>query len=111
MNVNFSGYNENVVTFEVSGTGVTMGTPVKMESSHTVCACADGDNMAGVALNVRNGYAAVALSGYVEMPTDDVFEVGYQTISSAKDGKVKASQSGREYLVCSVDDGIVGFIL
>lgn len=111
MNVNFSGFNENVVTFEVSGSGVTMGTPVKMASSHTVEMCNDNDNMIGVAVNVRNGYAAVQLSGYVEMPTDDEFEVGYQKISAGADSKVKNAQSGREYLVCASENGIVGFIL
>jgi len=56
MNVNFSGYNENVVTFEVSGTGVTMGTPVKMESSHTVCACEDGEIAKGVLDNIIENF-------------------------------------------------------
>lgn len=111
MNVNFSGFNENVVTFEVEGANVLMGTPVKMSSSHTVCACEDGDNMVGIAVNVRNGYAAVQLSGYVEMPTDDSFEVGYQNICASAGSKVKSSQTGREYLVCAASDGIVGFIL
>ncbi len=111
MNVNFSGYNENVVTFAVSGTDVVMGTPVKMSDSHTVCACSDGDSMIGVALNVRNGYAAVQLSGYIEMPTDESFEVGYQKIASSDNNKVKSSDTGREYLVCAVESGIVGFIL
>ncbi len=111
MNVNFSGFQENVVTFAVSGTGVTMGTPVKMASSHTVCACGDGDTMVGVAVNVRNGYAAVQLSGYIEMPCEGAFEVGYQKISVTGDGKAKTSQSGREYLVCAADSEIVGFIL
>lgn len=111
MNINFSGYNENVVTFEVDGSGVTMGTPVKMSSSGTVSACASGDNMVGVAVNVRNGYAAVQLTGYIEMPTDSTIEVGYQTLAASSDGKVEASASGREYLVVTSSSGIVGFIL
>lgn len=36
MNVNFSGYNENVVTFETDDSAVIMGAPVKMTASDTV---------------------------------------------------------------------------
>ncbi len=111
MNVNFSGYNENVVTFMVEDTNVTMGTPVKMAGSHTVSACADSDNMVGVAVNVRNGYAAVQLSGYIEMPTEDSFTPGYCKISAGTNNSVKSTASGREYLVVSVEENLVGFIL
>lgn len=111
MNINFSGYNENVVTFETDSNDVIMGTPVKMSDSGTVTKCADSDAMCGVAVNVRNGYAAVQLSGYIEMPTDDTFTVGYQNIGAGEDNKVKSTDSGREYLVVYVSDGIVGFIL
>lgn len=111
MNINFSGFNENVVTFAVDDSVVLMGTPVKMASSNTVTACADSEDMIGVAVNVRNGYAAVQLTGYIEMPTDETFEVGYQTIAAASGNKVKSASSGREYLVTSVQDGVVGFIL
>ena len=111
MNINFSGYNENVVTFAVEGSGVTMGTPVKMSSSGTVSACESGESMVGVAVNVRNGYAAVQLTGYIEMPTESSISVGYQTLSAATDGKVEANDSGIEYLVVTEDTGIVGFIL
>lgn len=111
MNVNFSGYNENVVTFAVSDSSVTMGTPVKMAGSHTVTACEDGDNMVGVALNVRNGYVAVQLSGYIEMPTDGTFTPGYCKIAAGANNSVKNATSGREYLVVSVEENVVGFIL
>lgn len=111
MNVNFSGYNENVVTFEVDDSTVVMGSPVKMISSDTVSVCEDSDALQGVALNVRNGYAAVQLTGYIEMPTDETFEVGYQKIACAGNSKVKSSDSGRECLVVHTEPGIVGFIL
>lgn len=111
MNVNFSGYNENVVTFEVDDSTVVMGSPVKMISSDTVGLCAESDALQGVALNVRNGYAAVQLTGYIEMPTDETFEVGYQNIAVAANSKVKSSTSGRECLVVHTEPGIVGFIL
>lgn len=112
MNINFSGYNENVVTFAVDeNSEVTMGTPVKMVSSKTVGACGDGDTIVGVAVNVRNGYAAVQLSGYIEMPTNEMFSVGYQNITAAASNKVKSDDNGREYLVVYAAGGVVGFIL
>ncbi len=111
MNINFSGYNENVVTFEVADSDVVMGTPVKMSSSGTVSKCAEGESMIGVAVNVRNGYAAVQLTGYIEMPTDDAFEVGFKKIAASNDNKVENSQTGREYLVVTAQNNLVGFIL
>ncbi len=112
MSINFSGYNENVVTFAVDkNSTVVMGTPVKMSDSKTICACEENENMIGVAVNVRNGYAAVQLTGYIEMPADGDFETGYATICAGADGKVKASENGREYLVVSAEENIVGFIL
>lgn len=112
MNINFSGYNENVVTFKVEdGTTMLMGTPVKMSADCTVAPCESGDNMIGVAVNVRNGYAAVQLSGYIEMPTESKIEVGYVSLVSAGDNKVKESADGRDYLVVTSTDSTVGFIL
>lgn len=111
MNVNFSGYNENVVTFETDNSGVIIGAPVKMTKSDTVGVCGDSDAFCGVALNVRNGYAAVQLGGYIELPTDETFEAGYQKIVCDKDSKVKSSTTGREYLVVHAQPGVVGFIL
>lgn len=111
MNINFSGYNENVVTFETDSTDVVMGTPVKMSKSGTVTACGVDDDIIGVAVNVRNGYAAVQLSGYIEMPTDEDFTVGRNIIVADNLNKVKSGSAGREYLVVYVDNGVVGFIL
>lgn len=111
MNINFSGYNENVVTFEIEKSDVVMGTPVKMSKSGTVTACKAGDDFIGVAVNVRNGYAAVQLTGYIEMPTNESFSVGRQVIVSDGATKVKSGTDGREYLVVYVENGVVGFIL
>lgn len=112
MNINFSGYNENVVSFAVDeNSEVTMGTPVKMVSSATVGACDDGDIIAGVAVNVRNGYAAVQLSGYIEMPADTMLPIGYQKLVATTSNKVKCDDNGREYLVVYSAGGVVGFIL
>ena len=112
MNISFSDINDKVITFECEPEeNVYMGTPVKMSRPGVVTACNDGDTLIGVAVNVRNGYAAVQISGYIEMPTDDFFNVGYTRICAAGDHKVKMDSTGREYLVVNVEKGIVGFML
>lgn len=111
MDINFCGYGENVATFLTSGT-VAPGTPVKVSASGTVSACANGDNMAGVAINVRDGYAAVQLAGYVELATSDsTITPGFIKLCSAGSNKVKAASTGREYLVVTKSDNSVGIIL
>lgn len=112
MNINFSGYNENVVTFKVEdGATVLMGTPVKMSGDCTVAPCESDDVMAGIAVNVRNGYAAVQLTGYIEMPAESKMSVGYKKLVAAGDSKVKESTDGKDYLVVTSTDTTVGFIL
>ena len=67
MKVCFHGFQENVASFEVSGT-VSKGDPVKVSANGTVAACAAGDKFCGIALSVRDGIAAVQLAGYVRVP-------------------------------------------
>lgn len=111
MNVNFKGFMEEVTTFECDST-VTAGVPVKLLSSGKVSACADGNNFIGVAVNVRDGYCAVQLHGYVEMPVSGTVAVGHQKLSAAASGKIKANTStGREYLVLDTSADNIGFIL
>ena len=62
MEINFTGYQENVLTFECTDT-VKAGDLVAMVSSGKVSkALADG-SFSGKCLSVRDGYAAVQLSG------------------------------------------------
>ena len=109
MDINFLGYNENVVTFKVNGT-INEGDFVKMYSSDTVAACSDGDDFIGVAVNVRNGFAAVQTAGYVEAAASAAVDVGYNTLAIS-DGVIAESETGREYLVIHSDSTTVGFIL
>lgn len=111
MDINFGGYRENVVTFAAEN-DVVAGVAVKMSGSGTVCACESDDTMIGVAVNVRNGYAAVQLSGYAEFVTDDSnITVGYNKLKCGTDNKVVLSDTGREYLVISMYENKVGIIL
>lgn len=105
MELSFNGFGENTATFAAQS-GVTPGAPVKMTANGTVGLCAAGDNFCGAALNVRSGYAAVQLSGYVRLPYDGtVPSVGWQSLSAAAGNKIQAaSTGGRQLLVLDVDD-------
>ena len=111
MNINFSGYNENVVTFETNSNDVVMGTPVKMASSGTVAKCSTSDEFCGVAVNVRNGYSAVQLSGYVTVTTTSKLALGYTKLAGDGKGSIVANESGREYLVINSTATDAGIIL
>jgi hypothetical protein len=105
MDYSFSGFGENAATFAAQS-GVAAGMPVKLAASGTVCACAAGDSICGVALNVRDGMAAVQLSGYVCLPYDGtVPAVGWQNVAAAADGKAAVGgTSGRQLLILDVDE-------
>ena len=73
-----------------------------------------GTNSAGVAINVREGLAAVQLGGYVQIPCETGMAVGYQSLNVSESGKAQvASTGGREVLVADFDatNNICGVIL
>ncbi|MBR1483344.1 MAG: hypothetical protein IJ598_10305 [Ruminococcus sp.] len=111
MNVNFSGFNENVLTF-IADSGLTeTGVPVKLSAEGTVAKCGNGDAFCGVCVGLRNGFAAVQLCGYAELPAAAKITVGYQKLAVNSGGKVAANTNGREYLVVDADAARVGIIL
>ena len=109
MDISFNGYKENVLTFECEST-VAAGKLVKMSASGKVANAAADDGFIGKALSVREGYAAVQLSGYVEAAKSGTVNVGYNKLAAASSG-VKTAQSGIDRLVIYSDDTTVGFIL
>ena len=111
MNVSFNGYDEKVLTFACTDK-LEKGTPVKLSGNGTVAACADDDVFIRVVLSVRDGFAAVQTGGYVQLVPSGSVAIGYQKISAATDGKVKAdTDNGREYLVLHTAADNVGIIL
>ncbi len=110
MNISFNGFMENTVTFECDES-VAAGMPVKLSESGKVTACEDGDKICGVCVNVREGFAAVQLRGFVNLPCEGGIPCGFTAVCAATDGKVKASDTGREVLVVSADTETAGFIL
>ena len=110
MNIGFNGFCDNTVTFEADS-NVNKGTLLKLIDDNTVSACEDGDKVVGVCVNVRDGYAAVKLYGYVEIPVEGSVNVGYQKLSAASATALKADSNGREYLVVSAGTDTIGVIL
>ena len=113
MKVSFGGYGESIATFEAAD-GVQAGAPVKITANGTVGPCAEGDRFCGVAVSVRDGIAAVQLSGYVVLPYSGAgLAVGYQKAVAGADGKIKADAAGGEILVVDMDTtaAVCGVIL
>lgn len=111
MNVNFNGYNENVATFVADGKLKTAGVPVKISADGTVAACSSGDKFCGFCVAVRDGYAAVQLSGYVTVKTGTKLALGYTKLAAGTNGAVAANESGREHLVINSTANEAGIIL
>lgn len=111
MGISFNGYGENVVTFNAGSGLTTAGVPVKISGDGTVAPCAENDVFCGVCVNVRDGYAAVQLSGFVVLPAAAKITAGYQKVAINSAGKVAANVNGREVLVVSSSATSVGIIL
>lgn len=103
MNISFDGMNQWAATFATSD--AVEGHVVKMTAGATVGACTDGDSFCGVTAAKRAGDAcAVQLAGVVTAPyTGTAPTVGYAKLSANGTGGVKASSTGREYLVLDID--------
>ena len=111
MNVGFKGIGENVATFIADSSLTAAGVPVKMSAGGTVAPCSANDNFCGVCVGVRDGYAAVQLSGYVNLPVAEAIAVGYRKLAAAANGKVAVNANGRELLVIDSTATEVGVIL
>ena len=111
MSVSLNGYGENVVTFEANSGLTTAGVPVKISANSTVAPCSNNDKFCGVCVNLRDGYAAVQLSGYVVLPAAAQISLGYQKVAVNSAGKIAANENGREVLVVHASSTEVGIIL
>lgn len=112
MKVSFEGIGEQVVSFAASGT--VKGNFVKMSANGTVAACSAGDGFVGYCIEADGGFADVQTAGFITCPyTGTAPTVGYSILVADTAGKVKGAQSGREYLVLTVDTTAktVGFIM
>lgn len=114
MKVSFAGIGEQVVTFEAQA-GVAAGKTVKLAANGTVAPCSDGNIPCGIVVSVRDGTAAVAISGYCRVKYSGTAPaLGYSPVAADASGGIKAASSGgRQLLVTDVDTqtGTVGIIL
>lgn len=103
MSVSFDGFNRKAATF-ITTADIEKGTAVKITDSAQIEPCADGDVFCGFVENGEGGYASVQLCGAVTaVYSGTAPEVGYAKLASDGSG-VKASDSGREYLVVAIDE-------
>ena len=105
MSVSFQGMDELVATFQTAS-GVTTGDFVTVSGNGTVSTVTSGDAPAGLALNVRNGHAAVQLKGYLEAEYTGTLGLGWQDITASAGKKIKAAgenDESRRCLVVSAD--------
>ena len=109
MDINFNGFQKNVLTFECTS-AVSDGDLVKMSASGKVAPASANDTFIGVCVKARDGYAAVQLSGYVEAAKSGTVNVGYNKLVAASSG-VKTAEAGIDRLVIYSDSTTVGFIL
>lgn len=111
MNVNFNGAGENVLTFIADSSLTDTGVPVKISGDGTVAGCGEGDAFCGICVGIRDGYAAVQISGYAVFKAASKITAGYKKLAAADDGNIAVDENGRELLVVNSTANEAGVIL
>ena len=111
MNVNFNGAGENFLTFIADPSLNETGVPVKISGDGTVSKCAANDKFCGVCVGIRDGYAAVQISGYAVFKAASKITAGYKKLAAAGNGNVAVNENGRELLVVNSTATEAGVIL
>jgi hypothetical protein len=112
MSVSFGGFHNETATFKVKAEA-EKGTPVIISENGTVQAAGDGDVFCGIIDNCDGSYASVQIYGEATAKYSGTAPaLGYTNLAASGVG-VKASETGREYLVLSVDStaGTVTFLM
>lgn len=113
MSISLNGYGENAVTMKTTD-NVTAHQPVTISENFTVRSCNNGEQFIGTVINKKGKFAAVKLSGYVELGySGEKPQLGICNLVADGNGKVTVSESGRQFVVTNVDTdtSTVGFIL
>lgn len=108
LEINFFG--ENVTTFYATDT-VKNGDLVKFTENFTVAPCESNDEIAGRCVRAEDGFAAVQLSGYIEIESNKKIALGISSIVAASATQATTSTTARKYNVVYSTDSKVGFIL
>lgn len=116
MNISFEGVAQRVVTLAVDTTGTTQveaGDLAALSASGTVKPCPVSTAPVGLVLGVRDGLAAVQVSGYMRVPCASALGVGCAALALDSTGKLdEADAGGRPGIVVDVDTaaGVCGVI-
>ena len=112
MNIDFKGYNENVITLKADSTlpEGAQGATVTLSGQGTATLAPDNSFVLGVCLSVRNGYASVQTTGYTRVKTTGKLTPGCRAILSDGKGGVKASDSGKLHFVLDSTDNEAGIL-
>lgn len=105
MSVSLKGFNTQIASFEADS-AVTAGMAVGITANNKVAKATAAGGVAGVCVNVREGIAAIQLTGYVRVSYsgDTAPTVGFCLLTGDGDGNVKVVTSGgRSMLVTAVD--------
>ncbi len=105
MSTAYNGFCENLLTFKAASGFTSADVPVKISANDTVAACANNNAFCGISRSVREGYAAVQLTGAATLSYSGTApSVGYAMLAADGSGKVKTVESGgRSLLVIAVD--------
>lgn len=110
----FNGFAVQSVTVPCDPT-VKEGVPVGFDTTSMAYAADEGTDFIGICLQVRDGYATVALKGYAELKYVGTQPfVGYNKFVCASDGAVMVdNEYGINVLVVAIDtaEKIVGIVL
>ena len=115
MSISFKGYENKTITLE-AGSGLTVGSPVKINSNNQAVNAASDDYFIGICTAVRNDWASIQTDGFAEIKyTGTAPSHGLVSLVAAGESKVKAGGDGdiALYKVIKVDteNTTVGFIL
>ncbi len=104
----FDGIGEMVATLPTAE-GVAGGQTVKLDAEGRAAPCGAGERFCGVALEPKEGFAAVQMGGFAELKcTDAAVTPGWAELCADGAGGVKsagASGAGGAYLVVRAGDG------
>lgn len=113
MNINFNGYNENVITMLCDNTltdGDT-GVVVAVKEDATAAKATASDSILGVAVAVRDGYCAVQTTGYAKISTESKIPCGLKTLAPNGKGGIAVNSSGRPLFVIESAEDFAGVLL
>ena len=100
--VSFEGLGALCATF-YAGEDVAPGSVVKLTDEAQVGPCADAEPFCGLALDLREGCAAVQVKGFMTVKTADTLALGPALLAADGKGGVKSASAGTAALVVSRD--------